>query len=333
MTSTVPFAMLLHTPADAVSAHDLQMPVQVVSQQIFCSQLPDRHSSLVSQIAPFDLRPQRPPVHTAGDRQSASAVHDALQALGLELQRYGKQLDVPGMLHVPAPSQVDSGVCRLVVVGHASGKQGVADGHFWQAPASHLPLVPQVDGSAVVQIPAGSFDPVATFEQTPAVPAVHDLHAPLQALSQQTPCAQNVLRHSAPAEHAAPFSLSPQLLAAQVNGVTHWLLLVQALKQRAPLQMYGLHGSRSGASHLPLALQVDGRLYRLPAGLQVSSPHKVPTGQLWQPPLPSHLPLLAQVDCGITVQTARGSRVPAAIGMQCPGAVASAQLRHAPPQA
>jgi hypothetical protein len=30
MTSTVPFAMLLHTPADAVSAHDLQMPVHAV---------------------------------------------------------------------------------------------------------------------------------------------------------------------------------------------------------------------------------------------------------------------------------------------------------------
>ena len=102
---------------------------------------------------------------------------------------------------------------------------------------------------------------MATFEQTPSVPAVHDLHAPVQALSQQTPCAQNVLRHSAAAEHAAPFSLSPQLLAAQVNGVTHWLLLVQALKQRAvPLQMYGLHGIRSGATHWPLALHVDGRL-------------------------------------------------------------------------
>jgi len=67
--------------------------------------------------------------------------------------------------------------------------------------------------------------------------------------------------------------------------------------------------------------------------LHVSSPQRVPTGQFWQPPLPSHLPLLEQVDCGITVQTLRGSIVPAAIGVQRPSDADSAQLRHAPPQA
>jgi len=261
MTSTVPFAMLLHTPADAVSAHDLQMPVHAVWQHTPCSQKPERHSFLLAQMAPFALRPQKPPVQTAGGRQSAFVVHEGLQAAGRVVpQRYGKQDIVPGVTQMPAPSQADSGVNRLEVVGQVAGKQGVPDAYRWQAPASHLPLVPQVDGSAVAHSPAGSFDPVATFEHTPAVPAVHDLHAPVQAVSQQTPCAQNVLRHSAAAEHAAPFSFSPQLLAAQVNGVTHWLLLVQALKQRAPLQMYGLHGIRSGAKHWPLALHVDGRL-------------------------------------------------------------------------
>ena len=259
MTSTVPFAMLLHTPADVVSAHDLQMPVQAVWQQTPCSQKLERHSFLLMQIAPFALRPQKPPVQTAGDWQSASAMHDGLQAA--VPQRYGKQGIGLGVTQVPAPSQADSGVKRLVVVGQVADRQGVPDAYRWQAPLSHLPLVPQVDGSAVWHIPAGSGDPVATFEQTPGVPAVHDLHAELQAVSQQTPCAQKLLRHSAAAEHAAPLSLRPQLLAAQVNGTTHWLLLVQALKQRAaPLQMYGLHGIRTGASHWPLALQVEGRL-------------------------------------------------------------------------
>jgi hypothetical protein len=79
-TSTTPFAMLLHTPRDAVSAHDLQIPVHSVSQQTLCSQLPDRHSFLFAHSAPFGFSPHRPLVQTAGDRQSASAVQDGLQA-------------------------------------------------------------------------------------------------------------------------------------------------------------------------------------------------------------------------------------------------------------
>jgi hypothetical protein len=108
--STTPLGMLLHTPRDAVSAHDLQTPAQAVSQQTDCSQFPDRHSFRLLHRAPFGLRPQRPAVQTAGGRQSTSAVHDALQALGVVLQAYGKHGDVPGIAQVPAPSQLESGV-------------------------------------------------------------------------------------------------------------------------------------------------------------------------------------------------------------------------------
>ena len=236
--------------------------MHAVWQQTPCSQKLERHSFRFAQIAPVGLRPQEPPVHTAGGRQSASAMHDALQAKGRVVpQRYGKQDVVPGVTQVPAPSQADSGVNRSVVVGQVEGRQGVPDAYRWQAPASHLPFLPQVDGSAATQMPAGSGDPVATFEQTPGVPAVHDLHAQLQAVSQQTPCAQNVLRHSAAAEHAAPFSFSPQHVGGAAER-RHALVAVGAGVEaaRVPLQMYGLHGIRTGASHWPLALQVDGRL-------------------------------------------------------------------------
>ena len=64
--STLPLAVLLHTPSDAVSAHDLQIPVQAVSQQTPCSQKFDRHSSFFVQSAPLGLRPQDPFTHTAG---------------------------------------------------------------------------------------------------------------------------------------------------------------------------------------------------------------------------------------------------------------------------
>jgi hypothetical protein len=89
---------------------------------------------------------------------------------------------------------------------------------------------------------------------------MHDLQAVLQAVSQQTPCAQFLLLHSTPPEHDAPLSFKPHEFAAQVFGGTHWLLLVQALKQREPLQMNGLQGIGSGATHCPLALQVEGAL-------------------------------------------------------------------------
>jgi len=85
--------------------------------------------------------------------------------------------------------------------------------------------------------------------QTPSMPAMHDLHEVLQEVSQQTPCAQKVLRHSLGAEQEAPFSLRPHEFAAQVNGGTHWLFAVHALKQRVPLQMNGLHATESGATH------------------------------------------------------------------------------------
>jgi hypothetical protein len=124
-----------------------------------------------------------------------------------------------------------------VVVEHDSGMHGVPDAHFWHAPASHLPLVPQVVGSAVAQLPDGSGVPVGTFEQTPRTTEMHDLQAVLQAVSQQTPWAQKLLRHSEATEQVAPFSLRPHEFASQLNGITHWLLFVHAVKQRVvPLQ-------------------------------------------------------------------------------------------------
>jgi len=114
--------------------------------------------------------------------------------------------------------------------------------------------------SWVAHMPAGSAVPAATFEQTPAWAAMHDLQAVLQAVSQQTPCAQNVLRHSSPAEQDAPFSFFPHMFMLQELGDTHWLVAVHEVKQRVPLQMYGLHGSSRGDSHWPAALHSDGPL-------------------------------------------------------------------------
>ena len=178
-TSLVPAATLLQVPGDAVSAHDLQMPVHADSQQTPCSQKFERHSPFARQMAPFGLRPHDPFTHTAGGWHWLSIVHDGRHASVPQVN--GKQGRVAGVTQVPAPSQDASGVNWWVAVGQVAALHGVFAGHFWQAPASHLPFVPQVDTSCTAQIPAGSIVPVATFEQTPSMPATHDLHAPVQA--------------------------------------------------------------------------------------------------------------------------------------------------------
>jgi hypothetical protein len=233
-TSFSPAATLLHVPREAVSAHDLQTPVHADSQQMPCSQKFERHSPFARQMAPFGLRPHDPFTHTAGAWHWLSIVHDGRHASVPQVN--GKQGRVAGVTQVPAPSQDDSGVNWWVAVGQVAALHGVPDGHRWQAPASHLPFVPQVDTSCTAHSPAGSIVPVATFVHTPSMPATHDLHGPSQAVWQQTPCAQTLLLHSLAVEHIAPSSFRPHEFAAQVLGVRHCVLLVQALKQREPLQ-------------------------------------------------------------------------------------------------
>src|SRR5262245_42245166 len=59
----------------------------------------------------------------------------------------------------------------------------------------------------------------------------------------------------------------------------------------------------------------------------------VPILYFWQPPLPSHLPLVWHEAAVMSLQTPRGSLLPATIGVHLPSAEDSAQLRHAPVQA
>ena len=57
-------------------------------------------------------------------------------------------------------------------------------------------MVPQVDDPWSLQMPVGSVVPVATLVQVPTVPeSAQDWQAPVQLLSQQTPCAQKPLLH------------------------------------------------------------------------------------------------------------------------------------------
>jgi hypothetical protein len=80
------------------------------------------------------------------------------------------------------------------------------------------------------------------------------VHGEPQAVVQQTPCAQMLLTHSVPTEHAAPAGFNPQLLIMpflpQMLGAMHsTLLAVHAEKHLVALQWYGLHGMAAGFTH------------------------------------------------------------------------------------
>jgi hypothetical protein len=81
-------------------------------------------------------------MHTAGAAQSALEVQAFRQTLVPHW--YGKQDMVAGVLQVPAPSHVDAPVDVVVPDGQTGSLHELPEAYFWQAPASHLPLVPQL---------------------------------------------------------------------------------------------------------------------------------------------------------------------------------------------
>ena len=73
MGSGCPSGTLVQMPIDAGSAHDLHALAQAVAQQTPCAQLPDSHSRLSAQKAPFSLSPHELSVHTFRRTQLASS--------------------------------------------------------------------------------------------------------------------------------------------------------------------------------------------------------------------------------------------------------------------
>jgi hypothetical protein len=137
-----PFGTAEQVPTVPASEQDMQTPEQAVAQQTPCAQCPFRHSTSVEQTAPSSLSPQEPLMQTAGDTQSALAVQPVLQTA--VPHRNGAQDDPAGVTHLPAPSQVEVGVKAVVPVGQLEPLHCVPAAYLWQAPAAHLPLLPQL---------------------------------------------------------------------------------------------------------------------------------------------------------------------------------------------
>jgi hypothetical protein len=254
--SAAPAGTGLQVPLVAASEQDMQVPAQAVAQQTPWAHWPDRHSVPAWQTAPLGLRPHEPPLQVAGGAQSASLAQVDLQAL--RPQPNGKQEVAPGTMQVPAPSQVPPAVNVLPGMGQLAPAQAVPCGYFWQAPAWHLPLLPQEAVPWSVHRPAGSGRPVGTAVHRPMLPVIaQEKQESAQAVAQQTPCAQWPNWHSLSAEQNAPLGLRPHDPCVQTLPVEQAVPLPQAVKQRDPLQTYGAHVIASGARHLPVASQVE----------------------------------------------------------------------------
>ena len=122
-------------------------------------------------------------------------------------------------------------------VGQLAAVHDVPWVYFWQAPAAHLPLVPQLAAPWSGQPPAGSGMPVGTSVQAPSEPeSAHERHDPVQAVAQQIPWAHVPETQSVLVEQEPPLGLRPHELAVQTFPVEHSALVAHDPKHLDPLQ-------------------------------------------------------------------------------------------------
>jgi len=244
---------------------------------------------------------------------------------------------------VPLPSQVEAGAAWPPV--QLAGAQTVPLTCLRQAPEPlQVPSVPQVEAASALHEPLGSAPPAATGVQVPLVPgSEQDMQAPLQAVAQQTPCWHWPLAHSVPRLHSWPIGFLPHEPFWQTAPLAQSASLAQVVEQPAPLHLKGAQDRPAGGSQRPSPSQVNGAVKTLVAASQVETGMQVmPRGKRWQPPLPSHRPLVpqdwgdwaAQISAGsVTPRATRGSGVSAGTSTQRPSAMGKAQKRHLPVQA
>ena len=77
-------------------------------------------------------------------------------------------------------------------------------------------------------------------------------------MAQQTPCAQIPEAHCVPVEQDAPLADLPHELPVQLLPAAQFASLVQAVKQRGPLQVNGAQVVAAGGVQRPPASQVAG---------------------------------------------------------------------------
>jgi hypothetical protein len=111
--------------------------------------------------------------------------------------------------------------------------------------------------------------PDGTFVQVPALPdSPHDLQFPVQAVEQQTPCAQKLELHSTSLPQVAPTGFLPQL---------PWLQVLGAMQSVSAMHV---------VLHCPLALHWNGAHDVLVAPMQAPTPSQRPADRRFEPAHP-----------------------------------------------
>jgi hypothetical protein len=166
---------------------------------------------------------------------------------------------------------VRASVAVVVPAGHDGGAHSTPAAYSWQAPApSQTPVVPQLAAPWSRHWPAGSRQPIGTGAQVPGLAAVaQDRHVPVQAVLQQTPCAQMPLVHSPPSPQIAPSGLRPHDPPPQTAGGAQSASAVHVARQAAAPHRNGKQEVAAAVRQVPAPSQ-------LPAGVKVV----VPDGQL-----------------------------------------------------
>jgi hypothetical protein len=173
----------------------------------------------------------------------------------------------------------------------------------WPAPSQN-PVVPQVEGSIIIQTPAGSVPPAATAWQVPREPGTaHELQLPQVELVQQYPSVQLPLKHSAPAVQIAPLAFRlVQTFDMHVKPVAQSPSPPHVVRQAAAPHAYG-EQLVGGCTQVPAPLQLPTFVKVDP--LQVAVPQVVVAGAFRHKPLPSHFPV--KPHGGLAVQPPCGS--------------------------
>jgi hypothetical protein len=152
-----------------------------------------------------------------------------------------------------------------------------------QAPVPlHIPSVPQVFDAVVAHWVAGvGAVPAGMLLQVPGlVESAHDLHVPVQAWLQQTPCAQKPESHSFATVHGAPVGLRVQAPPLQMLGATQSVVevaVVQLVRQAPAVmsQVYFPHGTAVAVPQVPAPSQARGES-AVVVFMHVGLPHCVP---------------------------------------------------------
>jgi hypothetical protein len=211
-------------------------------QQNPCAQKPESHSLAIVHAVPIGLRVQMLALQMLGATQSAAAVtvvQLVRQAPPTVSQVYLPQGVEVAARQTPAPSHVraDSAVVVFMHMGAAHCVPLTCLRHI--PPPSQVPSLPQVDAAAAVHCDATSGGwPAGIGEQVPLLPVnEHDMHAPVQAMLQQTVLTQKFDAQSefSPDGQSPPTGILPQLMLTQVLPVVQSVAVLVHVVLQAPV--------------------------------------------------------------------------------------------------